>query len=342
MRRRWWWPLTALAVVASACSGSEATSSLPNPTVTSGAPPGSVSPFQGPDITKVPDLDTSDHSVPLEEIVFDTFQGSAIPLTEASQSLILDLRDAIRPIYNPVYETPAETDEWLNEDARVIGYTTERGAYAYPAAILDFHEIVNETLDDVPLVITYCPLCGSGIVYRREVDGQVLLFGNTSALYESDLVMYDHQTGSYWHQVLGEVIAGPLTGTRLPLMPSMTTTWSQWKTLFPQTRVLSARSLGPVSRYQRDPFAGYESTVNSGFFPFPVRQGMQDRRLPLGAHVLTVQVEGQQKAYPLERLGDAVVNDTVGNTPVVIFSQVEGPGGTAFLPQAGGRSNTDL
>ena len=88
----------------------------------------------------------------------------------------------------------------------VLGYVgPESGsAFAYPVKMLNLHEIVNDVIDGRPVLISYCPLCASGAVYDRELAGEVLLFGNTSALYQSDLVMYDHQSGSYWFQVLGE------------------------------------------------------------------------------------------------------------------------------------------
>ena len=86
----------------------------------------------------------------------------------------------------------------LEDDDLVLGYVAGDEAFAYPINILNFHEMVNDTIDGVPLLITYCPLCFNGVVFSRVVDGETLTFGNTSALYQSDLVMYDHQTNSYW------------------------------------------------------------------------------------------------------------------------------------------------
>ena len=163
------------------------------------APP--ISSGRGP-TRSVPVLDRSLHTVPLMDILFDTFGGSPrfLPLDMATDDFIDGLRDAIRPIDSPIYGSAADLP-WLDDDNLVIGYRSGGGAYAYPVNILEFHEIVNDDLDGISVLITYCPLCFSGVVFSREIGGEVLTFGNTSALYNSDLVMYDKQTGSYWFQV---------------------------------------------------------------------------------------------------------------------------------------------
>ena len=274
MVRFWKDPINIAAimlVVALACSQTvqeEPTTPVESPTPTPSALSRDTSALLSPPGTP-PKVDTSIHSVPLDEVVFDTFMGGYIPLSSATEDQIEILRDAIKPIYQPIYD-PVEGGDWLSNSDLVIGYASATGAYAYPIKILNLHEIVNDLIDGVPVLISYCPLCVSGIVHSREIEGRVLLFGNTSALYESDLVMYDHQTGSYWFQVLGEAIVGPLTGKRLTLLPSITITWGQWKELHPNTLVLS-RDLGLLSpsAYDRDPFRGYDDVVNSGQFFFP-------------------------------------------------------------------------
>ncbi len=233
-----------------------------------------------------PDLDTSIASVSLEEVIFDTFDGGSIALSSADESTIERLRDLIKPIYIPKYD-PIEEGDWLRDTDMVIGYASQNGeAFAYPIKILNFHEIVNDVIAGVPVLISYCPLCASGVVYSRELDGDILLFGNTSALFESDLVMFDHQTGSYWFQVLGEAIVGPLTRKRLTMLPSTTITWVQWKELHPDTQILS-RDLGlrREGSYDRDPFASYADRVNRGQFAFPVSEKKLDDRLLPGDKV---------------------------------------------------------
>ncbi len=127
---------------------------------------------------------------------FDTFDGGSVRLSDSTPELRARLLDEIPPIDNPVYET-RENADWLSDDDLILGYVAGDQPYAYPFRILNFHEIVNDELDRIPVLVSYCPLCRSAIVYDRRVDGALLTFGNTSALYQSDLVMVDRQTSSY-------------------------------------------------------------------------------------------------------------------------------------------------
>ena len=146
----------------------------------------------------------------------------------------------------------------------------------------------------------------------------MLTFGNTSALYQSDLVMYDHQTGSYWFQVAGEAVVGPLTSSRLDLLPSTTVSWGEWKRLFPGTRLLTGFADSPNqkvfadSRYGRGMSAGFQDRINDNQFVFPVDENKLDDRLDSGEIVLTVEVDDAAVAFPLGRIGDAAVNHNVG------------------------------
>jgi hypothetical protein len=281
-------------------------------------------------------VDTTLHSVPLEQVYFDTFQSPnrAVPLSQASAELIQRLRDAIPPIRNPVYESAAEAT-WLRDQDLIIGYAAGNGAWAYPVRILNYHEIVDAVLAGEPVLVSYCPLCSSGIVYSRRLDDRVLTFGNTSALYESDLVMLDYQTGTYWWQVAGRGIVGQLTGQALAVLPSMTTTWGEWQRLYPSTQVLS-QDTGYARRYDRDPFVGYAETVDRGGFAFPVSEAGKDQRLKPAAPVLAVRVRDDARAYPLAALGRAVVMDTLGSRTIVVFTDPTGPTGAAYEQTAGG------
>ncbi len=286
----------------------------------------------------VPPLDTSKHLVPLEEIYFDTFNPltGAVPLSEASPELIRRLRDAIPPLNHPRYEPADAAEAWLRPDDLVLGYAAGGGAWAYPVRILNFHEIVNDTLAGEPVLISYCPLCFSGIVYSRRLEGRVLRFGNTSALYESDLVMLDYETGSYWWQVAGRAIVGPLTGARLEPLPSMMTTWADWRALHPDTLVLS-RDTGFNRPYDRDPFANYADFVNNGRFPFPVSDASRDPRLLPATVVLAVKVGDAARAYPIEALGRRAIQEVLDGQEIVVFIDAEARSGGAYRPVVAGR-----
>lgn len=152
--------------------------------------------------------------------------------------------------------------------------------------------------------------------------------------------MVDHTTGSYWMQVSGEAIVGSLTGKRLVALPSQTTTWQLWQQQHPHTFVLS-RDTGYQRNYTRDPFANYSDLLNeTGRFAFPVSERARDPRLDPGEVVLGVEAGGVQRAYPLERIGDGVINDVMKDRAIVVFSRADGPTGAAYSPLVDGRTLT--
>ena len=329
--------LILAAILLGACtageiSASDPTADDPLDPVTGGVPL--------PPPGEVPDTDLSRHAVPLEDIHFNTFDGRSLPLAEASDADIERLRDAIPPIERTVYVGP-DGVEILSDDDLVLGYVTQDGQpIAYPIKILNFHEIINEELAGVPLLVAYCPLCRSGVVYDRRVDGRELTFGNTSALLDNDMVMYDHQTNSYWWHIAGRAVVGELTGTELEPLPSSTTTWAEWQDRHPGTRVLSTDT-GFARSYEVDPFDGFRSVINDGQRPFPDAEvSRHDDRLDDGEEVVGVVLDGQARAYPVRSLGDAVVNGELANTPLVVFSRAEGPAGVVYDRRVDGRELT--
>ena len=336
-----WAGLAAVLLLAQACSKAAPEPEIPTQEAQSQAADtqnaATESPASAPPLTGPPSLDKTIASVSLSDVVFDTFRGGFIPLSEASDSQIENLRDRIQPIYTPEYDGP-EGGDWLDSDDMVIGFESESGAFAYPIKMLNLHELVNDVIDGEPVLITYCPLCASGVVYSRTLNDQALVFGNTSALYESDLVMFDHQTGSYWFQVLGEAIVGTLTGERLTLLPSMTVPWGQWKMDHPNTRILS-KNMGLLNRfsgnpYDRDSFAGYQSRVNRDQFAFPVSQDKLDSRLKSGDMVISIQVGETHRAYLLTGRPDEAINDDIEGKMVVVFIREGGPAGSAFFSES--------
>ncbi len=282
--------------------------------------------------------DTDVRSVSLDDVHVDTFIAGSVPLSVIEEERLLTLRDAIPPLDNPRYDDAAG-GEWLQPNDLVLGYVAADGtAYAYPVKILNLHEIVNDTLTGRDVLVTYCPLCRSGIVYDRNLGEQLLSFGNTSALYEADLVMYDRQTLSYWFQVAGEAIIGEKTGARLEPLPSVTTTWSEWRLLHPQTLVLS-RDTGFGRDYDREIAADIQDFVNDGVFPFPVTDAAKDGRLPAGELVLGVEAGGERRAYPIASLGDAALNDELGSTAIAILAR-DGGTAAAYAATVAGRTLT--
>lgn len=155
------------------------------------------------------------------------------------------------------------------------------------------------------ILITYCPLCGTAIAFDRTIDGDVVEFGTSGMLYNSNLVMYDRKTDSLWNQVGARAIVGELTGHRLDLVPSNTVTWGEWHKEHPDTLVLT-RDTGFARSYGRDPYSGYEDS-RSLFFPVDE----QDDRLHPKAVVYGIEINGKFKAYADENLGKGeTVQDT--------------------------------
>lgn len=271
-----------------------------------------------PDAT--PPVDQSQASVELADIVFDTFDGGSITLAEASQDDIDRLFDAIPPIDSPNYETVAEAG-WLTGEDIILGYEDPQGgAWAYPVRVLDSHEIVNDELGGQPVLISYCPLCGSGVVYDRTLAGQELSFSNTSALLDNDMVMVDRETGSYWWQVAGDAVVGELTESSLTVLPSQTTTLASWVEQFPNTLVMER----PAGRsYDRDLFASYGGVLERGRTPFPLRSDtLTDDRLPSSAPVVYASIDEETVAWNPQPARS--FTDTVGGVQVEVITDGRG------------------
>lgn len=167
-------------------------------------------------------------------------------------------RDGIPSIDNPQFKAPSEID-FLSDSEPVIGLTINGEAKAYPLQILTWHEIVNDVVGDVPVAVTYCPLCNSSIVFDRRIDGETLEFGTTGKLKDSNLIMYDRGGENWWQQFTGEAIVGEATGKRLELIPSRLQSYAEFKTENPTGVVLVPNN--PNYRdYGRNPYAGYDGS----------------------------------------------------------------------------------
>ena len=190
--------------------------------------------------------------------------------------------DGIPPIDDPVLVDVERADRWLSPQDPVLVVDADDDPRAYPLAILTYHEIVNDVVAGTPLVVTYCPLCNSGVVFERTVGGDVLDFGTSGRLWRSNLVMYDRATRSLWSQFTGEAIVGDMLGTRLRRRPAQIVAWSEFVALRPDGRVLS-RDTGHDRPYGTNPYVGYDSGETPLLF-----DGETDDRLPVMARVVAV------------------------------------------------------
>lgn len=220
--------------------------------------------------------------------------------------------DGIPPIDNPEFESLEKGDEWLVDVQPVIALEVNGEARAYPLAILTWHEIVNDEIAGVPVAVTFCPLCNAAVVFNREVDGDVLRFGVSGNLRNSDLIMWDNKTLSWWQQFTGEAIVGDLTGTQLEMIPAQLVGWQDFKTAHPDG-VVQART-GPRN-YGTNPYTGYDSTTSPFLF-----LGEPDPRLRATERVLGYHRGDTAAAYPMTALArEKVVEDTLDGQDVVIF-----------------------
>ncbi|WP_426416806.1 DUF3179 domain-containing protein [Aestuariirhabdus sp. LZHN29] len=227
-------------------------------------------------------------------------------------------RDGIPALTDPAF-TPVKDAVYLNDDDRVIGVDRNGEQKAYPIAILNYHEIVNDAIGGERIAVTYCPLCGTGIVYEALVTGQQLEFGVSGLLYNSDVLLYDRQTESLWSQVLSRAISGPMTNQRLTLIPARHTSWKAWREQHPNTRVLS-QDTGHRRDYKRSPYGDYDRSP--GVY-FPVANS--DPRYHTKEIVLTLDHNGMTRAWPFSELaryqqlsGNSLLQDTFGATPLTI------------------------
>ncbi len=203
-------------------------------------------------------------------------------------------KDGIPALTNPAVVRAHEA-AYLNPADRVVGLSIGEEARAYPLRILSHHEIVNDRLGDVPVAVTYCPLCDSAAAFDRRVDGEVLELGVSGLLYNSNVLMFDRggEPESLWSQLAGRGVSGPAAGNVLKPLPLELTTWRDWQARHPNTTVLSDRT-GHTRDYRANPYQRYFATRELWFPARPLSD-----RLPTKAPVLGVWSNGAARAYPL-------------------------------------------
>lgn len=261
--------------------------------------------------------------VPREEVVRrpvqPTFEDVDIPVAR-SELVLGGARGSIPALVNPAFARDwSGIDRSLADGDLVIGVGRAGRARAYPLAVLSDHEVVNDEFDG-PLLVTYCPLCASGVTAVRTVGDEPTVFSASGYLYRADLVMYDHATGSLWSQLLATAIRGSVAGEQLTLVPSTLTTWKRWQSRNPDTAVLLPPPASDTVTAPLDPLPPPGSQSSGHVGVGDVLDG-DDDRLPPRELVIGVTAPEATTAYPLERVRAAgVVNDWVGALPVVVVA----------------------
>ena len=224
---------------------------------------------------------------------------------------------------NIKFVSVSEADEWIQDNELVLVLIYEDVKRVYPLQIMVFHEIANDRIKGDPILITYCPLCGSGIAYKGvvEVNGQEIetRFGTSGKLYNSNLVMYDELTDTYWTQIDGRAIVGELTGQELKEISVDTVVWRDWKKAHPDSEVLS-QDTGFSRNYGNDPYGNY---YEDSFLIFPVENS--DNRIHPKTVIFGVEVNGVFKAYEEDVLIElGVIEDVVGGVNIKVERDVAG------------------
>lgn len=244
------------------------------------------------------------------------------------------------PEFDPEFESVLEADQWLGEGDLVLSVRLGQQVRAYPLKILAWHQVVNDSLDGLPIVVSYCPISGAGVAYERPLaDGKPLEFGVSGRLYNANILLYDQRTGSLWQQFTGEPIAGPLVGIvgRLKWLYTAIVPWGDWKRGHPvgevlarptEVRVEGRRVSVSAERYREYPYAEYELRQSVGY-------GVDHEKLDLRGlftkrRIVGVAVGGVARAYlrsALEKL--RFINDQLGGE--AILAVIAPDGGARFF-----------
>lgn len=230
------------------------------------------------------------HSViPIEDILPGGPNRDGIPPVFAPEFVTADVYDA--------YRASEEDDFTQDFDETVISVTIDGITHAYPIRMLNWHEVVNDEINGYPFMVTYCPLCGTGMAFSRRVNGRELNFAISGLLWADNVLMWDHETESLWSQLGIRAVTGPQFGNRLEWIPSRQMRWSVWKRDYPYGVVLDHTQIGVQRPYRTDPYKWVRETPEP---LFPANEVRND--LLLKAWVLGVVVDNVPHAFARDQI----------------------------------------
>ncbi|MEX2653564.1 MAG: DUF3179 domain-containing protein [Acidimicrobiia bacterium] len=329
--------IVLIALVASACSGgavsesTEAAEPDPATTTTSEAleePTATLPPVELP-ADGFPEGDSA-----LDDMTADSFPPPLIDVEEIISGG--PPPDGIPPVDEPVFTDVASADEYLSDEEPVVVLDIDGDARAYPIQIMIWHEIVNDVVGDVPVSVTYCPLCNSAVSYVRTIGGHETTFGTSGRLFASALVMYDRATETLWTHFDGKAVVGVLTGHRLEPVASPLLSWADFKEAYPDGKVLDRDETGFGRPYGNNPYQGYD---NPSSFPFLFTGDVDDRSRAM-QRVVGVRDGDDARAWTLDVISGetaAVTNTEVGDTELAIFWSAGQSSALESLQTASGR-----
>ena len=203
-------------------------------------------------------------------------------------------KDGIPAIDDPTFVAVADKPNLFAREPVIALEIEGEIPRAYPIRYLTWHEIVNDEVGEIPVAVTFCPLCNSGITFDRRIAQGTLSFGVSGKLRNSDMIMYDRETESWWQQAIGEAIVGDLTGTELVSLPSWMESWEAFSTRNPDGLVMEQPAFN--RNYGANPYVRYDSSNR----PFLYSGEMPPHDIPALARVVRV----GDRAWPLTRLAE--------------------------------------
>jgi hypothetical protein len=226
-------------------------------------------------------------------------------------------KDMHPAIHKPEFDTVSDAQSWMHQKEPVISVVIKNKARAYPLGILLFHEIINDKLSGVPLAVSYCPLCNTAIVFDRRIEEKVYSFGVAGVLRNSNLVMYDRTTETWWQQLTGQGLIGEHAGIFLEKIPSQVISFEQFSIAYPEGKILKPYFWGK-NRY----YPGYDS-ARPGMLPKYCPEDV-DTSFPPMERMITLTLKDKSRIYPFFiTKKEKVINDKVSDLEIVVF-HIEG------------------
>ncbi|WP_411894242.1 DUF3179 domain-containing protein [Winogradskyella sp. A2] len=226
-------------------------------------------------------------------------------------------KDGIPSIENPMFNLASETT--MDDDEIVVGIKIGNTIRAYPHFILDYHEIVNDIIDTENISISYCPLTGTAFAWESAIEGNIEShFGVSGLLYNSNLILYDRETDSYWSQMRLQCVNGDLIGDFPEIFPVIETNWNTWKNMYPNSEVLNTQT-GFDKPYGNYPYGDYRTDQDLFLFvPSPLNPA-----LPNKERVFTIIDDDKAKVYKFSNFinGNVIIDNFNGKDYLVIGNE---------------------
>ncbi len=228
-------------------------------------------------------------------------------------------KDGIPALANPSFISSSEAS-YLQDNDLVLGLAVGNEVRAYSHKVLDWHEIINDDLDDVSVAVIYCPLTGTGIGWNRNLSAGKTTFGVSGLLYNNNIIPYDRLTDSNWSQMLFKSVKGSLSGQSPDVINLVETNWKTWKEMFPDTKVVSTQT-GHNRNYNNYPYGDYRTNHKTILFP----SSRTDNRLPAKERVLGLMDGKKAKAYSIEKFkgGTSLINDVFSGKQITVVGSKE-------------------